>query len=63
MNINYSFKNAEVNKRERCFLYSSVINNPIELLKRYKKVASVIMQDFVSDTEDEYLATVLNTHA
>ena len=46
-----------------CLLYSSVINNPIELLKRYKKVAVAIMQDFVSDTEDEYLATVLNTHA
>ena len=45
------------------FLYSSMINSPIELLKRYKKVAITIMQDFVSDTEDKDLAAILNTHA
>ena len=49
-------------RRGGCFLYSSAINSPIELLKRYKKVAVTIMRDFVSDTEDKDLATVLNTH-
>ena len=51
-----------VPRRRGRFLYSSVINSPIELLKRYKKVAVTIMRDFVSDTEDKDLATVLNTH-
>ncbi len=50
-------------RREGCFSYASVINNPIGLLKRYKKVAVTIMQDFVSDKEDKDLVTILNTHA
>ena len=52
-----------VPRRERRLLYSSVINNPIEILKRYKKVAVAIMQDFLSDIEDKDLATILDTHA
>ena len=50
-------------RREGRFLYSSMINSPIEILKRYKKVAITIMQDFLSDTEDKDLATILDTHA
>ena len=50
-------------RRGGYFLYSSAINSPIELLKRYKKVAVTIMQDFISDLEDKDLAIILNTHA